>query len=163
MSTTPPQGGAAPQPQPQPAAQSGAEKRRNARIRFRISDQLEVRYKFLSHLEGFQSVEIYRGMIMNLSKGGALFEGPVPSTDWLPKLGEGQVLIGMNVMCPGLKPVKALASLRWTKPSVPPARYELGVQFEQIEPEHRSNLDRFLIGHQIKTRKLRRVEPIEGA
>lgn len=133
-----------------------ADKRKNARIKFRPSDNLEVHYKFLSHLPEFQSPDIFKGLIVNLSKGGALFEGTVPGLEWLPKLGEGQVLIGMNVLCPGVKPVKALASLRWTKPTPQGGRFELGVQFEQIEPEHRSNLDKFLIGHQIKTRRLRK-------
>jgi len=133
-----------------------SEKRRAARIRFKTEDNLEVQYKFLSKLEGFQSSEIYKGTILNLSKGGALFEGAVPGPEWLPKLGEGQILVGMNLQAPGFKPVKALASLRWTKPASARNRYEIGVQFEQLEPEHRANLDRFLIGHQIKTRKLRR-------
>jgi len=132
-----------------------ADKRRNARIRFKTEDKLEVQYKFLSKLEGFQSSEIFKGTILNLSKGGALFEGGVPGPDWLPKLGEGQILLGMNVQAPGFKPVKALASLRWTKPAAR-NKYEIGVQFEQLEPEHRANLDRFLIGHQLKTRKVRR-------
>ena len=135
-----------------------SEKRRAARIRFKSEDHLEVQYKFLSKLEGFQSSEIYKGTILNLSKGGALFEGGVPGPEWLPKLGEGQILLGMNVQAPGFKPVKALASLRWTKPGSVRNKYEIGVQFEQLEPEHRANLDRFLIGHQIKTRKLRRED-----
>ena len=135
---------------------SEADKRRAARIRFKTEDNLEVQYKFLSKLEGFQSGEIYKGTILNLSKGGALFEGGVPGPEWLPKLGEGQILLGINVQAPGFKPVKALASLRWTKPGSSRNKYEIGVQFEQLEPEHRANLDRFLIGHQLKTRKLRR-------
>ena len=143
---------------PPPGDGGGAEseKRRAARVRFKNEDHLEVQYKFLSKLEGFQSSEIFKGTILNLSKGGALFEGGVPGPEWLPKLGEGQILLGINVQAPGFKPVKALASLRWTKPGSVRNKYEIGVQFEQLEPEHRSNLDRFLIGHQIKTRKLRR-------
>ncbi len=133
-----------------------SEKRRAARIRFKSEDHLEIQYKFLSKLEGFQCPDIFKGTILNLSKGGALFEGGVPGPEWLPKLGEGQILMGINVQAPGFKPVKALASLRWTKPATGRDRYEIGVQFEQIEPEHRANLDRFLIGHQIKTRRLRR-------
>lgn len=135
-----------------------SDKRRAARIRFKSEDRLEVQYKFLSKLEGFQSKDIFRGTILNLSKGGALFEGDVPGPEWLPKLGEGHILLGVNVQAPGFKPVKALASLRWTKPGSAPNRYEIGVQFEQLEPEHRANLDRFLIGHQIKTRKIRRED-----
>lgn len=139
-------------PSPTPAG----EKRKNARVKFRVADNLEVHYKFLSHLPEFQSTEIFKGTVLNLSKGGALFEGMVPGLEWLPKLGEGQILIGVNVMTPGSKPVKALASLRWTKPALTSGRFEIGVQFEQIEPEHRQNLDRFLIGHQIKTRRIKR-------
>ncbi len=37
---------------------TGEEKRRAARVKFRISDNLEVRYKFLSHLEEFQCPSI---------------------------------------------------------------------------------------------------------
>ena len=132
---------------------AAADKRRAARIRFKAADHLEIQYKFLSKLEQFQSAEIYRGTILNLSKGGALFDGPVPGTDWLPKLGEGEILLGLNILAPGFKPVKALASLRWTKTGMTATTYEIGVQFEMLEPEHRANLDRFLISHQIRTRK----------
>jgi len=133
-----------------------SEQRRAARIRFKSEDHLEVQYKFLSKLEGFQSTEIFKGTILNLSKGGALFEGGVPGPEWLPKLGEGHILLGINVQAPGFKAVKAIASLRWTKPGTVKNKYEIGVQFEQLEPEHRANLDRFLIGHQIRTRRLKR-------
>ncbi|MDC3378721.1 PilZ domain-containing protein [Planctomycetota bacterium] len=138
----------------------GPEQRRAARIRFRQVDNIEVRYKFLSHLDDFQCDRIFRGSISNLSKGGALFTGPIPDSSWLPKLGTGQVLIGMNVMIPDGRPIKCLASLRWTRPGefVPDGEgsYELGVQFEQLEPEHRNALSKFLIGYQIRTRKFRR-------
>jgi c-di-GMP-binding flagellar brake protein YcgR len=137
---------------------SEADKRRAQRIKFKSEDHLEIQYKFLSKLEGFQSPDIFKGTILNISKGGALFEGAVPGPEWLPKLGEGQILLGLNVQAPGFKPVKALASLRWTRPGSRPTKYEIGVQFEQLEPEHRANLDRFLIGHQLKTRKLRRED-----
>jgi hypothetical protein len=154
----------------------GNEKRRSARIRFKPSDNLEVRFKFLSHLDDFRSEEVFQGLIFNLSKGGALFQGAVPGTEWLPRLGEGRILIGMNIMVPdGIRAVKALASLRWCRPVGEPARdgkttaapqaslplYELGVQFEQLEPEHRSNLAKFLIGVQIRTRKFNRRELLE--
>ncbi|MBI3722868.1 PilZ domain-containing protein [bacterium] len=134
---------------------SDSEQRRAARVRFGAGDNLEVRYKFLSKLPGWKSSEVYTGKIINLSKGGALFMGTVPDTSWLPKLGEGSILLGMNVIAPGYKPVKALASLRWTR-ATEPQLYELGVQFEQLEPEHRTTLDRFLISHQIKTRRIKR-------
>jgi c-di-GMP-binding flagellar brake protein YcgR len=143
-------------PTPAPKQPSGAEQRKSTRVKFRVADNLEVQYKFLSHLPEYQSDEIFKGTVVNLSKGGALFEGTVPGLDWLPKLGEGQILIGVNVMTPGSKPIKALASLRWTKPAVATGAFEIGVQFEQIEPEHRQSLERFLIGHQIKTRRVKR-------
>lgn len=145
-----------PTPSPSGGGADDSDKRRATRIRFRTDDQLEVQYKFLSRLEGFQSQQIFKGTILNLSKGGALFEGPVPGPDWLPKLGEGQILLGMNVQAPGFKPVKAVASFRWARPASATNKFEIGVQFETIEPEHRANLDRFLIGHQIKTRRIKR-------
>ncbi len=136
-------------------APSGEDKRTSERLGFRLADSLEVRYKFLSRLDGFTCSEVFRGTIVNLSKGGALFEGAVPGLEWLPKLGEGQVLIGLNVMCPGGRPVKALTSLRWARAGSATGRYELGVQFEQLEPEHRASLDRFLLGHQVNARRTR--------
>lgn len=142
-------------------ARSNEEKRRAARIKFRLSDNLEVCYKFLSHLENFQCSTIFTGLALNVSKGGALFVGPVPSRDWLPQLGQGLVLIGMNIMVPGQKPAKALASLRWTRPAPDGLSgrwgtkdaYELGVRFEQLDTSHRTKLEKFLIGHQLRTRK----------
>lgn len=144
------------------------EKRRAARIKFRPSDALEVRYKFLSHLEEFQCDQIFKGLVCNLSKGGALFVGPIPGSEWLPHLGQGQVLIGLNIMAPEDR-VKVLASLRWTRPSgfrdpaiSPGPCYELGVQFEQMDAVMRNNLSKLLIGHQLRTRKIRRSELTEG-
>lgn len=154
----------------------GNEKRRAARIKFRPSENLEVRYKFLSHLDDYQCDKIFSGVIHNLSKGGALFTGPIPGADWLPRLGEGRILIGVNLLIPEQKPIKALASLRWCRPvdkgqaaggdaavatAVKPLAYDLGVQFEQLEPEHRSLLAKFLIGVQIRTRKFNRRELLE--
>ncbi|MBX3469438.1 MAG: PilZ domain-containing protein [Planctomycetes bacterium] len=146
----------------------GNEKRRAARIKFRPAENLGVRYKFLSHVEQYQCDKIFPGLVHNLSKGGMLFTGPIPGPEWLPRLGEGRILIGLNLVVPdGSRPIKALASLRWCRPSPehrpgqlhPP--YDLGVQFEQLEPEHRSNLSKFLIGVQIRTRKFNRRELLE--
>ena len=160
----------------------GNEKRRAARIKFRPSENLEVRYKFLSHLDDYQCDKIFTGVIHNLSKCGALFTGPIPGAEWLPRLGEGRILIGVNLLIPEQRPIKALASLRWCRPidktggsspdagggtatataaSVKPLAYDLGVQFEQLEPEHRSMLAKFLIGVQIRTRKFNRRELLE--
>ena len=141
------------------------EQRRAARIKFSRTDRVEIAYKFLSHLNEFQCDRVFDGNVLNLSKGGALFEGEVPGSDWLPQLGQGHVLIGVNVMIPGDRPIKALSVLRWTRPLRVPGTenpvYELGVEFEQIEPEHRSRLSRFLIRHQLETRKFRRAEILE--
>jgi PilZ domain len=139
------------------------EQRRSPRVKFTRTDKLLVRYKFLSHSEDYQSDGIFDGAVINLSKGGALYIGPVPGPEWLPALGQGRVLLGINVMVPEDRPIKALASLRWTRPAKAPAGmpgpvYELGVRFEQVEPEHRSRLAKFLIGHQLRTRKFRRAE-----
>ena len=148
---------------------TGEEKRRAARIQFRLSDNLEVAYKFLSHLEDFQCDGIFKGPVLNLSKGGALFVGALPGTEWLPQLGQGLVLIGVNIMVPEQQPIKALCSLRWTRPSTGNMGYrygngpfyELGVQFEQISPAHRSTLEKFLIGFQLRTRKFRSIDELE--
>lgn len=147
---------------------TGEEKRRAARVKFRVSDNLEVRYKFLSHLENFQCETVFAGVVLNLSKGGCLFVGPIPEPSWLPQLGQGLVLIGMNIMIPESRPVKALASLRWTRPGPTimaqrfgsPA-YELGVQFEQVDAAHRNKLEKFLIGHQLRTRRFRLRDELE--
>ncbi|MCA8923565.1 MAG: PilZ domain-containing protein [Planctomycetes bacterium] len=157
---------------------SGAkEKRRSARIPFRPSDGVQVHYKFLSHLPSYQCETIFRGSVLNLSKGGVLFSGPIPGPEWLSHLGQGEILIGMNLIGRGDR-IKALASLRWTRPAksegsdsdsgeVDPTRgpeYELGVQFEQLDPAHRRGLSRLLIGHQLRTRKLRpsQIHDLEG-
>ncbi|MBL4845381.1 MAG: PilZ domain-containing protein [Planctomycetes bacterium] len=142
---------------------TGEEKRRAARIRFRVSDNLQICYKFLSHLEGFQCDEIFEAPILNVSTGGILFVGSLPGRDWLPQLGQGLVMIGANLMVPEKKPVKGLCSLRWTRPSpvqLGPRygsgeKYELGVQFEQLDNSNKQALEKFLIGHQIRTRRFR--------
>jgi c-di-GMP-binding flagellar brake protein YcgR len=149
---------------------AGDEKRQAARIKFRISDQLEVRYKFLSHMPQFQCPKVFSGGALNISKGGALFVGTIPARDWLPQLGQGLVLIGMNIMVPDKKPVKALCSMRWTRPAPKgfhrfgdTAHYEFGVRFEQLDASHRNTLEKFLIGFQLKSRKFNREDaPYEG-
>lgn len=142
---------------------TGEEKRRAARIRFRLSDNLKVCYKFLSHLEDYQCDEIFNAPVLNLSTGGLLFVGSLPGRDWLPQLGQGLVMIGANVMVPDKAPVKALCSLRWTRPSAMQLgprygrgeKYELGVQFEQLDGSNKQTLEKFLIGHQIRTRRFK--------
>lgn len=142
---------------------TGEEKRRAARIRFRLSDNLKVCYKFLSHLEDFQSDQVFEAPVLNLSTGGLLFVGMVPSRDWLPQLGQGLVMVGANIMVPEGTPVKALCSLRWTRPTNVPLgprfgrgdKYELGLQFEQLDANNRQVLEKFLIGHQLRTRRFK--------
>ncbi|MGE0713717.1 MAG: PilZ domain-containing protein [Planctomycetota bacterium] len=150
---------------------TGEEKRRAARIKFRLSDNLEVAYKFLSHLEEFQCDQIFHGAALNLSKGGALFVGAVPDRDWLRQLGQGLILIGLNVLVPESAPIKALSSLRWTRPNTftdlgpklgDGPHYEFGVQFEQISPPHQQVLEKFLIGHQLRTRKFKASDELRG-
>ena len=53
---------------------TGEEKRKAARVKFRISDNLEIRYKFLSHLENFQCATVFTGGVLNL-------ESPVEDLD----------------------------------------------------------------------------------
>lgn len=142
---------------------TGEEKRRAARIQFRLSDNLKIAYKYLSHLEGFSSDKIFQAPVLNLSTGGILFVGTVPGRDWLPQLGQGLIMIGANIMVPDSGPVKALCSLRWTRPSNAHLgarfdegeKYELGVQFEQLDASNRQVLEKFLIGHQLRTRRFR--------
>lgn len=132
------------------------EKRRAARIKFRATDNLDVHYKFLSHAEDYQCDTIFKGVVANLSKGGALFVGPIPGPEWLTQLDTGSVLIGLNIMAPDDR-IKALSSLRWTRPveaaefGLEGPCYELGVHFEQIDPLHRNTLSKFLIGHQTRS------------
>jgi len=146
------------------------EKRHAARIRFGLGGPLTVRYKCLSHLERFRCDQVFSGGILNLSKGGMLLVGGLPSPEWLPRLGEGLVLLGLNVLIPSGRPIKALASLRWARPAaVDPAQaaslgagphYELGVHFEQLDPDQRTALEKFLIGHQLRTRRIRPLDEL---
>jgi c-di-GMP-binding flagellar brake protein YcgR len=137
-----------------------AEHRNTGRVHFRALDNLKVRYKFLSRLEQFSSEEIFSGVLLNLSDGGALIEGPVPALDWLPRLGDGSILVGANILVTPSHPLKALCTLRWSRPALKLGCFEMGLQFMQIEPEHLTELSRFLIRHQIRTRKTGR-RPLE--
>lgn len=146
------------------------EKRNAARIKFRLTDRLTVKYKCLSHLERFRCDDVFTGGALNVSKGGMLLVGPLPAPDWLPRMGEGLVLLGLNVMIPQARPVKALASLCWARSA--PAdeqiatvlgagpHYELGVHFEQLDPDQQTALEKFLIGHQIRTRRIRPLDEL---
>ncbi|RMG12119.1 MAG: PilZ domain-containing protein [Planctomycetota bacterium] len=152
------------------ALRTGEDRRKAARVKFRISDKLEIRYKFLSHMEEFQCPTVFSGGVLNLSKGGALFVGPIPGPEWLPQLGQGLVLIGLNILVPDReKPLKVLSSLRWCRPAPPGfskfgsgPHYELGVRFEQLEGAHETALQKFLIGHQLRTNKYRKSDAFDA-
>ena len=133
---------------------SSDEKRQAARIEF-DGEGPSIQYKFLSHLDQFQCDSIFSGSALNLSSGGALFVGPVPGQEWLPQLSQGVVLLGLNIDVPNATPVKALASLKWTRRGEREESYQLGVQFEQVDAAHRSTLEKFLSSHKRQSRRLR--------
>ena len=150
------------------------EKRRAARIQFRLSDPLSVQYKFVSKQPCAHSQGVFEGGLLNLSQGGALFVGKLPAAapdhegdPLLEQLRQGLVLIGMNILLPNraaAPPIKVLASLRWSRkapegPSTDAGSFELGVQFEQLDPNNRSRLERFLASQATETRKLTRPQP----
>jgi hypothetical protein len=114
---------------------SQEEQRRAARIKFQATDNLEVHYKFLTHLEDYQCDTIFKGVVANLSKGGALFVGPIPGPEWLTQLDSGSVLIGLNIMASDER-IKALTSLRWTRPV---KAIEYGLSAEQAAYELRAD------------------------
>jgi len=99
--------------------------------------------------------DILCGRLLNLSRGGLLFEGPIPDPDWVLPLGEEKIYIGCNLLIYSTETIKALARVRWLAPSSK-GLFKLGLEFIKIDSENVAKLDKFLIRSQIETRKINR-------
>ena len=141
-----------------PQESSSADHRRESRINIVDARRIDAKYKFLSNMDEYQCEDIFEGVVVDLSRGGALLEGVIPHPDWIPGLLSGDIQIGMYIFIPQSEPVKVLGTMRWSRPAqgTPPEqnRYDIGVRFEEISDDHKKSLSKFLIGFLLTKKKL---------
>ncbi len=117
----------------------------------RVSTEVPVRYRFLSHDPAFPATGDYEGVTQDLSGGGLLLQATVPDPDWISGLLTERVFFGIEIDLPGdSEPVRALTRAAWVR-SVEGEETAclVGLRFKEIT---RGDLDR-IFGFVIK-RKL---------
>ena len=83
----------------------------------RVPTDLSVRYKLLSSDPQFKSDEVLEGKATDISGGGLLLLGPVPSPEWSEGLLMNKVFLGLNIdLDDGQPPAKALTRAAWIEP-----------------------------------------------
>ena len=107
----------------------------------RVSVEVPVRYRFLSHAPAFETTHAYEGATQDLSGGGLLLQVTVPNPDWIPGLLTERIFFGIEIELPGdAEPVRALTRAAWVQ-SVEGDRDArlVGLRFKEIT---RGDLDR---------------------
>lgn len=93
------------------------------------------------------SDDVCEARLIDLSIGGLCAEGSLPS-DCMMSLGDGEILVGCNLMTDGEEPIKLLGQVRWLN-RISSDRYRFGLQFVKLQPEHAIRLKNFLIQNQL--------------
>ena len=107
----------------------------------RVSTEVAVRYRFLSHDPAFEATEGHEGVTRDLSGGGLLLEVKVGDPDWIPGLLTERVFFGVEIDLPGeAEPVRALTRAAWVQSAKGEEKSCLvGLRFKEIT---RADLDR---------------------
>lgn len=118
----------------------------------RISTDIPVRYKFLSHSIPIDSEGVFEGSTCNLSSHGLLLVGRVPGMSWIPGLLMSEILIGINILLPYMDlPVKALTRVAWIEAFEKGSeKCSLGLKFEEIAKDQQDEILKYIIKAQIK-------------
>ena len=101
----------------------------------RVKVAVPVRYKFLSHEhEGPDLEKIWEGTTRNMSGGGILLRGRVPTLEWLPALLTGKMKVGVNLILPSSElPIKALTRVAWIEGlEEETLKAAMGLRFQEI-------------------------------
>ena len=117
----------------------------------RIQTDIPIRYKFLSKTIEVDDGQIYEGATCNLSSGGLLLVGKIPSVSWIPALLMGEIIIGLNLLLPSLdQPIKALGEVSWIEAFQKGSdRCALGIKFKDISKPHQDEILKYIIKAQI--------------
>ena len=116
----------------------------------RINISLPVRYKFLSPGAQKKSDEMFSGTTTNLSAGGMLLVGKIPSSDWLGDLLLQKVILGINVLLPeSQEPLKMLARVRWVESLNAQNECAMGLVFKEIKRSDQDKIVQLIIRSQM--------------
>lgn len=121
----------------------------------RLSTDIPIRYKFLSKVIDLGNDQIQEGSTSNLSAGGCLLIGKIPSLNWIPALLMGKILIGVNMLLPSLDdPLKALCRVAWVESfDEGNDRLSLGVSFEELAKESQDEVMKYIIRMQMTSNR----------
>ena len=116
----------------------------------RVAVSLPVRYKFLTPGADKRDVGVYDGTTSNISAGGILLRGKIPSNDWLVEMLLQKVVLGINMLLPGTQePVKALARVAWVEGLTAQAQCSMGLLFKEVSRETQDRIVQFIIRSQM--------------
>ena len=130
---------------------SKAENRGKLRFVFPQGQRPLAKYKLVSKTVMVPGT-IYDAALVDLSEEGACLQGSLPDR-LIYELGTGAIQLGCNLYLKD-NMLKVLATLRWFK-VVEFKDFQFGVQFHLTE-EVKHTIQRFLIRHQLDTRRLSR-------
>lgn len=116
----------------------------------RINVSLPVRYKFLSPGASKTVDQIFEGNTSNISAGGMLLVGKIPSSDWLEDLLLQKVILGINVLLPeSQEPVKLLARVRWIESLTAQNQCSMGLIYKEIKRPDQDKIVQLIIRSQM--------------
>lgn len=116
----------------------------------RINISLPVRYKFLSPGADKKSDDVFNGTTTNLSAGGMLLVGKIPSDDWLGDLLLQRVVLGINVLLPeSQEPIKLLARVRWIESLTVQNECAMGLIYKEIKRADQDKIVQLIIRSQM--------------
>ncbi len=117
----------------------------------RIQTDIPIRYKFLSKEIELNDEQIHEGSTSNLSSGGLLLIGKVPSVSWIPALLMEDIILGLNLLLPSIDtPIKALGKVSWVEAFQKGSdRCALGVKFKDIGKPQQDEILKYIIKAQI--------------
>jgi len=116
----------------------------------RIDLSLPIRYKFLSPSASKRSDIIFDGKTTNISAGGMLLTGKIPSADWLGDLLLQKVILGINVLLPEIpEPIKLLARVQWIESLTAHAECAMGLKYKEIKKEDQDKIVQLIIRSQM--------------
>lgn len=133
--------------------------------RIHLSKQ-KILYKFVDPKKNFVCNEVFKGYVLDLSEGGALLCGPLPSLRLMNLLGNEKIYIGCILLVsnyaidePQEAYIKMLSRIRWAQSDSQKGQsiHRMGLEFVKISETDSRLLKNYLIHKQIKTAKANRT------
>jgi c-di-GMP-binding flagellar brake protein YcgR len=125
---------------------------RERREYVRVSAEVKVRYRFLSHDPAFAATDPCDGVATNLSGGGLLLNAKVGDADWIPALLTERIFLGVEIELPGqAEPVRALTRAAWVETiDAASGDCQMGLRFKEITRGDLDRVFRYVIGKEME-------------